>query len=63
MSKAIEENKLTITIERLPCEFSFHWKFMCTNRNNGKNKTNLPLTPSTTVTVFFIAGKLLSVWL
>ena len=33
---------------------------MCTDKNNDKNKTNLPPPPSTPVIVFFIAGKLIS---
>ena len=33
---------------------------MCTDENNDKNKTNLPPPPSTPVTVFLIAEKLLS---
>ena len=30
-----------------------------TDKNNDKNKTNFPLSPSTPVTVFIIAEKLL----
>ena len=59
MSKAIEENKLTVMIKNILCEFDLFWKFMCTDENNDKNKTNLFLTPSTPVTVFLIARKLL----
>ena len=32
---------------------------MCTDKNNDKNKNNLPLPHSTPVTVFLIAEKLL----
>ena len=61
MSKAIEENKLTITIKRLlQEEFNLDRKFMCTDKSNDKNKTKLPPPPSTQVTVFLIAEKLLS---
>ena len=31
MSKAIEENKLTVAIRRLLREFNLYWKFMCTD--------------------------------
>ena len=34
---------------------NLYWQFMCTDKNNGKNNTNLPLRPSTPVTVFLIA--------
>ena len=40
MSKAIEENKLTVTIKRSLWEFNLFWKFICTDKNNEKNKTN-----------------------
>ena len=63
MSKAIEENKLTAMIKNILCEFDLFWKFMCTDENNDKNKTNLFLPPSTPVTVFLIARKLLYLWL
>ena len=59
MSKTIEENKLTVMTNRLLCEFQY-WKFICTDEN--MNKTKLP-PPSTPVTVFLIAEKLLSLWL
>ena len=36
------------------------WKFICPDKNNDKNKTNLPLPPSTPVTLLLIAEKLLS---
>ena len=39
---------------------NLYWKFMCTDKNNGKKNTNSPLPPSTPVTVFLIAEKLLS---
>ena len=55
MIKTIEENKLTVTIKRLSCEFNLFWKFICLNKNNDQNKTNLPLPPSTSVKVFLIA--------
>ena len=31
---------MTVTIKRLQIENSIFWKFMCINKNNGKNKTN-----------------------
>ena len=58
MSKAIEENIQKVKIKRLVREFNLYWKFTCTNKNNDKNKMNIP--PSTQVTVFLIAGKPLS---
>ena len=36
MNKEKEENKSTVTIKRL------YWKFLCTDKNDYKNKTNLP---------------------
>ena len=36
---------------------------MCTDKNNGKNNTNVLPHPSTPITVFLIAEKLLSLWL
>ena len=63
MSKAIEENNMTVTIKRLFWEFNLFWKFMCTGKNNDKSKENLPLHPFTRVTVFLIAEKLLSLLL
>ena len=42
MSKAIEENKLIVTIKIISWEFNLYWKFMCTDKNNDKVKTNLP---------------------
>ena len=42
MNKAMEENKLTVTIKRCLSEFSLYWKFACTDENNAKNKTNVP---------------------
>ena len=41
MSKAIEENKLTVLIKRLLWEFNLNWKFTCADKNNDNNKTNL----------------------
>ena len=38
-------------------------KFMCTDKINDKNKTNLPPSPSIPVTVFLIPEKLISLWL
>ena len=55
MTKAIEENNQKVTIKRLVCYFNLYWKYMCTVKNNDKNKTNLPLPPST---VFLIAERL-----
>ena len=40
MSKAIEESKVTVMIKRLSREFNSYWKFVCTDENNGKNKTS-----------------------
>ena len=51
MSKAIEENKKQVTTKY----FNLYRKFMCTDKNNDKNKMKLPLSPST---VFLIAEKL-----
>ena len=45
MSKAIEENKLTVKIKRPLWEFNLYWKFMCRDRNDDKNKMNLPPPP------------------
>ena len=42
MNKAMEENKLTVTIKIFLSEFSLYWKFACTDENNDKNKTNVP---------------------
>ena len=36
------------------------WKFIRTDENNDKSKTNLPLPPSTPVTLVLITEKLLS---
>ena len=61
MSKAIEENKLIVTIKRLFMRIQFILQiYVCTNKNHYKNKTNLPPLPSTAVTVFLAAEKLLS---
>ena len=66
ITTATEENKLTVMITRHLREFKWHWKFMCTNKGNDKNKTNLlpspppPLSPPTLVTIFLIAEKLLT---
>ena len=43
MSKVIEENKSTVMIKRLLGEFNFCWKFICKDKNNDKDKTNLLL--------------------
>ena len=40
MSKAIEENKLTVIINHE--EINLYCKFMCADENNDKKKTNLP---------------------
>ena len=60
MSKALEEIKKKVTIKRLTLELNLYWKFMLTDKNNDKNKMDLPLPPSTPVTVFLIGKKLLS---
>ena len=60
MSKAVEENKLTVTIRRFLWEFNLYCKFMYPNENNDKSKTSLPPpppTPSTPDTVFLNAEK------
>ena len=57
MSKAMEENKFTVMIQRLLWEFKLHWEFMCTDENKNKNKMNLLFPSSTPVTVFLIADK------
>ena len=36
---------------------------MCRDKNNDKNKTNLPPPPSAPVIVFIIVENLLSLWL
>ena len=66
MSKAIEENKLTVAIRRLFKRIQFILEIYV-YRLDAKNKTNLrppspqfPPPPSTPVTVFLIAEKLLS---
>ena len=41
MSKTIEENKLAVTIKIFLWEFNLYCKFMCTDKNNDKDKTNL----------------------
>ena len=41
MSKAIEENKQKFKLKRLAREFNLCWKFICTNKNNDKNKMNI----------------------
>ena len=69
MSKAIEENKLTVAIRRLFKRIQFILEIYV-YRLDAKNKTNLPPPspqppppPSTPVTVFLIAEKLLSLWI
>ena len=61
MSKTTEENKLAFMTESLLCEFNLFYKPMSTDKNNKKNKTNLPPppSPSTSVTAFLIAENLL----
>ena len=61
MSKAIEENKQKVTIKRIVWKFNLFWKFIWTDKNNEKNKMNLPSPLSTPVTVFLITEKLLSI--
>ena len=36
------------------CEFNLYWKFMCTDKNNSKNKANFPPLLSTPVTVVLV---------
>ena len=43
--KAIEEYKLTVLTKILICKFNIFLKFMCTDKNNDQNKTNLPPLP------------------
>ena len=45
VSKAIEENVLTVTIKWLLLELNLYWEFMCTGKNNGSNKTDLLSSP------------------
>ena len=45
MSKAVEENKLTVMIRRFLWEFNLYCKFMYPNENNDKSKTSLPPHP------------------
>ena len=54
ISKARYENKLTVTIKRLSWDSTLYWKFMCTDKNNEKNKTNNHLPLYTPVTAFLI---------
>ena len=44
-------------IKELVREFNLSWKFMCTDKNNVQNKTNLPPPPSV---LFLIFEKLLN---
>ena len=63
MNKAIEENVLKIKIKRFVWKFNLYQKFMCSDKNKKKNeraKETYPLSPSTPLTVFLIAEKLLS---
>ena len=62
MTKAIENNKLTVMRKRLLWECNLYWKFMFTDENNDKNKKNLHPLHFTPVTVFVTAEKLLSLW-
>ena len=41
MSKTIEENKLAVTVKNFLWEFNLYCKFMCTDKNNDQDKTNL----------------------
>ena len=46
ISKAIEEeNNQKVKIKRLVREFNLYWKFICTNKNNDKNKMNIHPSP------------------
>ena len=38
MGKAIEKKNFTLTLKTVLSEFNLYWKFMCTGKNNGKNK-------------------------
>ena len=60
ISKGISENKQKVVVKRLVQEFNFYWKFVCTDKNNDKNKTNLPAPASTPAIVFLITQKLIS---
>ena len=53
----MEENKLAVMKKKLLWEFKLYSKLTCTDKNNDKNKTNLPSPISTPVTVFLIAEK------
>ena len=60
MSKALEENKWTI--KRLLSEFNSYWKFVCTEKIMIRTKRTHLLYLSTSVTVFSVAEKLLSLY-
>ena len=45
MGKAIEENKLTVIIKIILLKLNIFWKFMQAEKNNDKNKNNLPPPP------------------
>ena len=49
-------------IKRLLWEQNLYWKFMCTDKNNGNNKTKFSPPPFTPVTVLLTAEKLVSLW-
>ena len=55
MSKAIEENKLTINIKRL-LSANLYWKFMCTDKIMIRAKRTYPLSLALPVPVFLIVN-------
>ena len=59
MSNAIEGNKLTVTIKTF-MRIQFILETYVYKKNNHKRKMNFPLPPSTSITVFLNAEKLLS---
>ena len=59
MTKAIEENELTVRIKKILWEFNLCWKFMCIDKNSDKNKKDLHPTPFHSSYSFLTAEKLL----
>ena len=60
MSKAIEEHKLKVTVERFFSQFKLYRKFTCTDRNKHKVfKVNLPSPRSNQAAVSLVAENLL----
>ena len=59
MIKAIEKRKLTVAIKKYENSI-LYWRFTCLDKNNYKNKTNLPPPLSNPVIIFLIDEKLRS---